>query len=173
MVGYRRNFVVGGTYAFTVTLRDRASTLLTDHIDGLRAGYRRAHEHRPFTTVAICILPNHLHAIWTLPEGDSDYPLRWTHIKMLFVKHLIAQGVNVSINARGEASIWQRRYWEHTIRDERDLQNHLDYLHYNPKKHGLVERVCDWPHSSFHRFAERGVYALDCAAPPHLIEINE
>jgi putative transposase len=112
MVGYRRNFVPGGAYAFAVTLRDRSSRVLVEHIDGLRTAYRRAHTHRPFETVAICVLPDHLHAIWTLPEGDSDYALRWTLIKMLFVKHLAKSSVDVHLNARGEANIWQRsRVW--------------------------------------------------------------
>jgi putative transposase len=109
MVGYRRNFVPGWTYAFAVTLRDRSSRVLVEHIDGLRTAYRRAHTHRPFETVAICVLPDHLHAVWALPDGDSDYALRWTPIKMRFVKHLAKSSVDVHLNARGEANIWQRR----------------------------------------------------------------
>jgi putative transposase len=166
MVLYRRNFVAGGTYAFTVTLRDRSSKLLTDHVDLLRAAYKRTHEHRPFTTVAICVLPDHLHCIWTLPPDDSNYSARWTHIKMLFVKSLDGRGINVERNQRGEANVWQRRFYEHTVRDERDLQTHVDYIHHNPVKHGLVARAADWPHSSIHTFIARGELTRDGAHAP-------
>jgi putative transposase len=123
----------------------------------------------PFRTDAVCLLPNHLHCIWTLPESDSNYSVRWKEIKRLFAKQyleLIGPGGvrNASHLKQGEAAIWQRRFWEHTIKDEEDLRRHIDYIHYNPVKHGLVQNVCDWPWSSFHRYVRKGSYGLDWGA---------
>ncbi len=173
MSGYIRNRELGGTYFFTVNLLERGrNDLLVRNIDSLRDAVRVTRVERPFEIIAWVVLPEHMHAIWTLPDGDADYSTRWAAIKARFSKSIAPDEFqNASRRAKGERGIWQRRFWEHTIRDERDLQNHIDYLHYNPKKHALVERVCDWPHSSFHRFVERGVYALDWAAPPDLIDV--
>ena len=159
MPDYRRNRVAGGTYFFTVNLANRADTLLIAHIDLLRATVRRVRALRPFHIDAWVVLPEHLHAIWTLPAGDADYRSRWQSIKMGFSKG-IATGEprSASRQKRGERGIWQRRFWEHTIRDDRDYAAHMDYAHFNPVKHGLVERVGDWPYSSFHRAVAHGVY---------------
>jgi putative transposase len=166
MVRFRRNLVPGGTYFFTLTLRDRRSNTLTDHVDLLRAAFRAARKRRPFEIVAIAILPEHLHTVMTLPEGDSDYATRWRAIKGGFSRALSRAGVPLEKDSRGEYRLWQRRFWEHTIRDEQDLANHVDYVHYNPVKHGLVSRVSDWPWSSFHRFVRVGWANPDWAAEP-------
>ncbi|WP_323001716.1 REP-associated tyrosine transposase [Denitromonas sp.] len=144
MVRYRRNYVPGGTYFFTVTLRDRRSDWLTRHIDLLRVAIVRTRSHHPFRIDAMVVLPDHLHMIMTLPEGDADYSLRWRRIKALFTRGLQLRG----LATRG---IWQRRFWEHTVRDDDDLQRHVDYIHFNPVKHGHAERPCDWPYSTIHR----------------------
>jgi len=158
---YRRAKVEGGTYFFTVTLADRHSDLLVKEIDRLRRTYRSVADQRPFETIAICILPDHLHAIWTLPEADSDFAQRWSSIKSGFSRGLPAEPRSGSKRARREKGIWQRRYWEHIIRDDADLIRHIDYIHFNPVKHGLVTRVADWPYSSFHRYVERGDLQVD------------
>jgi len=144
MVTYRRNFIAGGSFFFTVNLEDRRLRLLTDHIDQLRAAFRETRERHPFTTEAIVILPDHLHAVWSLPEGDADFATRWRQIKSAFSRSFPAgELISGSRAARSERGIWQRRYWEHTIRDEDDLSRHIDYVHINPLKHGLVKRVKD------------------------------
>jgi len=112
---------------------------------------------------AIVILPDHLHAIWTLPSDDSDFPGRWKRIKAYFTHRLVTAGVPVKLNGNGEYALWQRRFWEHTIRNEVDFVRHVDYVHFNPIKHKLVSRVCEWPYSSFHLYVRRGVLPLDWA----------
>lgn len=156
MVNYRRNFVPGGTYFFTVALHDRGARRLTEHAGELRDAFRRILRDRPFRIQAIVVLPEHLHTVWTLPPGDGDYPGRWKAIKSAFTRSLQKTGHPVPMRDDGSALIWQRHYWEHTIRDTDDLQRHIDYLHFNPVKHGWVERVADWPYSSFHRFVRQG-----------------
>ena len=167
MVDYRRNRVPGGTYFFTVNLLDRRSCLLVEHIDWLREAVRAVKRRRPFQIDAWVVLPDHLHAVWTLPEGDADYSGRWRSIKIAFAKGLpkTERRSAVRLN-KGERGIWQRRFWEHTIRDDADYAAHVDYVHVNPLKHGLVERLADWPYSSFHRAVARGVYHQDWAAAP-------
>src|SRR3984957_11455441 len=162
MTDYRRNFVSGGCYFFTLHLADRRLRLLTDHIDELRAAFRQTRQGHPFTIDAIVVLPDHLHAVWTMPDGDADFATRWRLIKSTFSRSLPrGEPISASRAAKGERGIWQRRYWEHTIRDEEDFERHVDYVHINPLKHGLVMRVRDWPYSSFHRLVERGVYPED------------
>ena len=157
---YRRAKIPGTTYFFTLVTEHRRP-LLIEHIDRLRAAFRHVQEKRPFRMEAIVVLPDHLHTLWTLPEGDSDYSTRWMQIKRKFSSGLSAVPSNPSQASKREKGIWQRRFWEHCIRDELDWRNHLDYIHYNPVKHGLITRVCDWPYSSFHRFVERGWYSED------------
>jgi putative transposase len=163
MVSYRRNFVPGGTYFFTVTLFDRRSSLLVDRIDALRAAFRVARRERPFLIDAIVILPEHLHAIITLPLGDKDFSGRWRRIKGDFSSQLITTGVALPSHGNGQLALWQRRFWEHTIRDHADFERHVDYIHFNPVKHGLVSRVRDWPYSSFHHYVRKGVLPDDWA----------
>ena len=155
MPNYRRAKIEGGTFFFTLTLADRSSDLLVREINRFRRIYGQVQERRPFESVAMCVLPDHLHAIWSLPLGDSDFATRWNLIKSGFTRGLPAALRSPSKIAKREKGIWQRRYWEHVIRDDADLARHVDYIHFNPVKHGLVSRVCDWPHSSFHRYVKR------------------
>jgi putative transposase len=161
MVLYRRNFLAGGTFFFTATLADRRSSALLDHIDLLKRAFRVTRRERPFSIDAAVVLPDHLHVVITLPPDDADYPGRWKRFKSLFTRLVVARGGGIERNRRGEYPLWQRRFWEHTIRDERDLARHIDYIHYNPVKHGLVPVVSDWPHSSFHRYVKTGVLPKD------------
>jgi putative transposase len=161
---YRRADVAGGTYFFTVNLAERKRTLLVDHMDILRAVIQKVKSMHPFRIVAMVILPDHLHAVWTLPVGDCDYPTRWMLIKSGFSRQIPKdERRSESRQAKGERAIWQRRYWEHLIRDERDYEKHVDYIHYNPVKHNYVKWAADWPYSTFHRYVERGLYPLDWA----------
>ena len=138
--------------------------MLTDYIEELRTAFSVTRTAHPFTTEAIVILPDHLHAIWVLPEGDNDFAARWRLIKSAFSRALPkGEWVSESRRSKGERGIWQRRYWEHTLRDERDFVAHADYIHFNPVKHGYVRRVRDWPYSSFHRMMRLGVYPDDWA----------
>lgn len=166
MVMYRRARVPGGTYFFTVTLADRRSRLLTEYVDGLREAFRRTRERRPFTVDAIVVLPDHLHALWTLPPDDGDFAMRWQTIKTHFTQVLHASGLSIPRHRNKEPAVWQRRYWEHVIRDDEDRQRHLDYIHFNPVKHGHVRRVVDWPYSSFHRWVRQGVVTADWGGDP-------
>jgi len=162
MPRYLRARIKGGTFFFTVALADRSCDLLVRHIDLLRHAYSTVQKQLPFETIAICVLPDHLHAVWTLPAEDADFPMRWSRIKSGFSRGLPAASVRSASNiGKREKGIWQRRYWEHVVRDERDLEHHIDYIHFNPVKHGLVARVCDWPHSSFHRYVARGTLTSD------------
>ena len=163
MVRYRRNFIPNGTYFFTVTLTDRQSTVLMDQIDALRSAFRATRLARPFATDAIVILPDHLHAILNLPMDDADFSGRWRSIKGLFSSALIEAGLHSRRRPNGDLALWQRRFWEHTIRDEQDFARHIDYIHFNPVKHGLTQRVCDWPYSSFHRYVQEGLLPVDWA----------
>jgi len=161
MVLYRRNPVPGGTFFFTVTLNDRRASLLIEHPDALRRAFRIARHERPFAIVAIVVLPDHVHAIFNLPPGDADFSGRWRRIKGLFTRALVARGVPLTKNRKGEYPLWQRRFWEHTIRDEADLERHVDYIHFNPVKHGLAASAKDWPYSSFTHFTRRGILPMD------------
>jgi putative transposase len=161
MVGYRRNRVPGGTFFFTVVLEDRRSCLLVEKVAHLRHAFRATRAERPFKVDAIVILPDHLHAILTLPEGDSDFSGRWRKIKSMFSRQAVADGVPAKRNRKGEYSLWQRRFWEHTFRDDLDFARHFDYVHYNPVKHALVARASDWPYSSFHRYVRSGLLPED------------
>jgi REP-associated tyrosine transposase len=164
VTNYRRNFIPGGNYFFTVNLVDRRSRLLTENLGLLRSAFRYARDRHPFTIDAVVVLPDHLHTIWSLPEGDCDFALRWRLIKSVFSRELPrGEPIPESRSNKGERGIWQRRYWEHTLRDERDLERHVDYIHFNPVKHGLVGRVRDWPYSSFHRYVRQGVLPEDWA----------
>jgi putative transposase len=169
---YTRAKVPGGVYFFTVNLAERrGNDLLVRDIAALREAFRLTQRDHPFEMEAVVILPDHLHCLWRLPSHDADFPTRWRLIKARFSR-LIEPGerVSASRSRKGERGIWQRRYWEHVIRDERDYARHMDYIHYNPVKHGLTQCVRGWPHSSFHRLVERGVYPADWAAPAEIGE---
>lgn len=150
MVAYRRYYIKGGTWFFTVNLKDRRSMHLTENIELLRYSVAVVKQHRPFIIDAWVVLPEHLHCIWTRPHNDDDFSSRWRDIKGCFSRTLKRQ------------PLWQPRFWEHAIRDEDDYRRHVDYIHINPLKHGWVTRVIDWPFSTFHRDVQRGLY------PPNL-----
>jgi putative transposase len=138
--------------------------MLVDHLDLLRESLRKVKAVHPFRIDAMVVLPEHLHCIWTLPPGDADYGTRWGLIKAGFSRGVSSpEARSKSRKKRGERGIWQRRFWEHTIRGEQDFQRHFDYIHWNPVKHGLVERVADWPYSTFHRYALQGILPVDWA----------
>ena len=167
MQHYRRNLIPGGTYFFTVNLLDRSSRLLVDEIATLRASVAAARERLPFRIDAWVVLPDHMHCIWTLPPNDADYPARWRMIKARFSRRTADHApVSASRASKGELAIWQRRYWEHTMRDDRDFAAHVDYVHFNPVKHSYVARVADWPYSTFHHHVARGTYPADWGTEP-------
>jgi putative transposase len=159
---YRRYFVPGATYFFTV-VTDRRAALFADEAARRMLGsvIRRCLLRRPLKVVAIVLLPDHLHCLWALPAGDCAYSERWRWIKREFTRDWLACGGIEQprrVSRQRRRGVWQRRFWEHTIRDETDLENHFDYIHYNPVKHGLVQRPRDWPWSSFHRWVRAGHY---------------
>jgi len=164
MSHYRRANDPGAHYFFTVVTDDRRVFLTDEPARGcLRRAWRIVRERRPFQLIALCLLPNHLHCIWKLAEDDADYSTRWASIKAIFTReYLRCGGVdgarNLSHRRRHEAAIWQRRFWEHRIRDQRDFSRHVDYIHFNPVKHGLVTDPSDWPWSTYHRYVREGYY---------------
>lgn len=159
---YRRSRISGGTFFFTVNLADRNNRLLTEHVGVLRETCRKVRQRHPFGIVAMVVLPEHLHAIWTLPPGDRDYPLRWSLIKAGFSHVMMkTERVSESRTYKRERGIWQRRYWEHQIRNQDDLARHVDYIHFNPVKHGHVRSPVEWPYSSIHRYIRKGVVPFD------------
>ncbi|WP_026601525.1 REP-associated tyrosine transposase [Methylomonas sp. 11b] len=165
MPNYRRAFIPGGTWFFTVNLLERKNNdLLVREIDLLRATVRTVRNRYPFQIDAWVVLPEHMHAVWTLPPGDADFSKRWRLIKSRFSRALPKTEYRSNVRKMaGERGIWQRHFWEHCIRDEQDFERHVDYVHVNPLKHGLVTRVKDWPYSSFHRYIEKGVYSANWA----------
>jgi putative transposase len=174
MPDYHRNRVPGGTYFFTVNLLERRERLLVEHIDALRDAVRQVRKKHPFHIDAWVVLPDHTHCVWTLPPGDDDYSSRWKAIKIAFAKALPrTEQLSAVRERKGERGIWQRRFWEHTIRDDSDYAAHVDYVHINPVKHGLVKRVADWPYSSFHRFVKDGIYPLDWAGDVEALNAGE
>lgn len=162
MPNYIRAHVPGGTFFFTLALLDRRKRLLVEHIDLLRESFSQVLRQRPVTIDAIVVLPDHLHCIWTLPPDDDDFSTRWRLIKGRFASGLPRSDLEpMRRAAKHERGIWQRRFWEHVIRDERDFAAHVDYVHFNPVKHGHVQRAADWPYSSFGRWVTRGWYPQD------------
>lgn len=167
MTNYRRVKINGGTYFFTQVTYQRQPWLCTDAARSLlRSAFLKVRDKYPFTVDAIALLPDHLHCIWTLPEGDRDYATRWRLIKSYVTKHGATQinaqaPATASRQKRQEGNLWQRRFWEHWIRDEADFAQHCDYIHYNPVRHGWCDRPIDWQYSSFHRFVTDGIYPMD------------
>ena len=157
MTAYRRLRCPGGSYFFTLALADRGAAHLTRHISDLRCAYAQTLADHPVRTDAIVVLPDHLHAVWTLPPGDSDFSTRWRLIKSRFARRTGLFGPrSASKRAKAERGVWQRRFWEHAIRDEADMTLHLRYCWLNPVKHGLADRAAQWPWSSIHRDIKRG-----------------
>ncbi len=175
MPEYRRIWQPGGTYFFTVTLLQRhGNDLLVRHVEALRAAVRKVRARHPFVIHAWVVLPEHLHCVLELPAGDADYATRWRLIKIAFSQAVPpGEWLSAGRAKRGERGIWQRRYWEHLIRDEADYQAHLDYVHFNPVKHGYVPRAADWPYSTFQRWVAAGVYPTDWAGGESTLECPE
>lgn len=152
---YRRAFVPGGSWFFTVVTCDRRPIFASaDAVDVLRDAFRHVRAKHRFATDAIVVLPDHLHCIWTLPPGEADFATRWR-----LLKTRVTQGLDPAL--RGDGRIWQHRFWEHLLRDEDDFARHVDYIHFNPVKHGLVDSAAEWPHSTFHRYVATGVLPVD------------
>ncbi|WP_107847372.1 REP-associated tyrosine transposase [Litoreibacter ponti] len=163
MTSYRRIKRPGRTYFFTVALAARGSNNLVAHVDALRRAYAVTRAERPFRCDAFVVLPDHLHAMWTMPQDDWDYSTRWRLLKTRFTRSVLATMgaehppyLSASKRRKVERGIWQRRFWEHCIRDERDFETHLEYCWQNPVRHGLVARAAEWPYSSIHRDIRRG-----------------
>jgi putative transposase len=173
---YRRAQTPGGSYFFTVVTYQRRKFLCEpDNVELLRAAFRAVKSDHPFTIDAFVLLPEHLHCIWTLPQDDKDYPIRWNAIKNYFTRrcpgHYKSPPSTAQKRKRAQ-TVWQPRYWEHQIRDDRDFEKHCDYIHWNPVKHGLVFHPSHWPHSSFHRFVNLGIYLPDWTGYPVDVEDN-
>lgn len=154
---YRRVYVPGARYFFTVVTGNRVP-LLIEHIDRLRTSFRLCLSRHPFDIEAIVVMPDHLHTLWRLPDGDADFSTRWMVIKRHFSSGFPHQPVGPSKARKREKGIWQRRFWEHLIRDDNDWRRHVDYIHYNPVKHGVVDKPEDWSHGSYHRAVRNGWY---------------
>lgn len=175
MSTYRRADTPGATYFFTVVTYRRRNILIKPECRViLREEINRVKQQHPFTIDAWVLLPDHLHSIWTLPSGDNNYSKRWGMIKAGFSKRAKSllhrkEWMNESKTRRRESTIWQRRFWEHQIRNHEDYKKHMDYLHFNPVKHGLVKRVVDWPNSTFHRYVKNGIYSEDWCEMPEAI----
>ena len=161
MVMYRRTLQRGGVYFFTATLKNRQSTLLTQHNKQLYYAIKMTQAKYPFKMIAHVILPDHIHCLWELPENDCNYSSRWRMIKSIYVRELKKLSLPIQYNNKGEANIWARRFWEHTIRDDYDLEKHLDYIHFNPVKHGLTAIPSQWPHSSIHAYIKKNIISRD------------
>ena len=163
---YRRAFVPGGSFFFTLVMQGRRPVFASaETVDVLREAFRSVRSTRPFELEAMVVLPDHLHCIWSLPKDDADFATRWRLLKTWFTKHcdpalrLVPDRARA---ARNEQALWQHRYWEHMLRDEIDFARHVEYIHFNPVKHGLVASAMDWPYSSFRQYVEAGVYPPDC-----------
>jgi len=167
---YRRDYTHGASYFFTVVTFQRAPLFSKpDAVAILRAAFHAEMARRPFTIDAIVIMPDHIHAIWTLPPNDADYSIRWRNIKRTFTASIPQEQrpiVFASRQRKQEQAIWQRRFWEHRIRDEKDFNQHIDYIHYNPVKHGKVTRPIDWSYSSIHRFIRETIISPDWGSCP-------
>ncbi len=162
---YRRVIVPGGTFFFTLVTYSRQPILVNEiAVALLREAFRYTLKQHPFTIDACVILPDHMHFLWTMPENDCDYSTRWRLIKSYFSRYFILKSgaeISPSRKIKGEKAIWQRRFWEHIIRDENDFRRHVEYIHFNPVKHGLVDMVVDWPYSSFHQYVRNDLYFAD------------
>ena len=174
MPNYRRAYVPGGTFFFTLKTEHNAPIFSDpEHVKRLGAILRDARAHWPYTTHAIVVLPDHLHAIWSLPSGDTNYSTRWAWIKKEFTRQFLSadgeeQPTSLSRQKNRRRGVWQRRFWEHTIESEADFDAHFDYIHWNPVKHGYVECPGQWQYSSFHRWVSEGAYSHNwgCGSKP-------
>jgi putative transposase len=170
MSNYRRVYIPGGTYFFTLVTYRRQLIFSDDgRVEQLRQSFREVKAKRPFELLAAVVLPNHLHCLWSLPEGDADFSTRWQMVKASFSRCIPAK-----TRKDGAKTVWQPRFYDHCIRDEIDFHKHLDYIHYNPVKHDLVSSPGDWPYSSFVHFVRIGYYASNWGdvAPPDVEDME-
>ena len=167
MSRYRRAKTTGASYFFTVVTYRRQNILCDIPLrTALREAVTKTRQHHPFTIDAWVLLPDHLHCIWTLPEGDADFSMRWSRIKRYVSiatkeRYRNSEWLTDSKKKHRESTLWQRRFWEHRIRDQDDFNQHLDYIHYNPVKHGLCEHPAEWPYSTLHRYVRENVYPIN------------
>ena len=175
---YRRANVKGGTYFFTVVTFKRVKIFTEpENVALLRSSIKEVMQKHPFKIDAFVLLPDHLHCIWSLPQQDSDFSTRWRLIKSYFSRNFDQSNVGwvevrnptndahaASRQKKKEKPVWQRRFWEHLIRDEKDLNQHVEYIHYNPVKHGLTKAPVDWEYTSFHRYVDQGIYDIKWGA---------
>jgi len=178
MSNYRRAKTKGGTYFFTVVSYRRQKILCHENVrQALREGIREVQKTHPFIIDGWVLLPDHLHCIWTLPPDDADFGIRWAMIKRFVTKQCNwlrrSDLMTASKRKRKESTLWQRRFWEHQIRDELDYEKHMDYIHYNPVKHGFTTAVKDWPYSTFHRYVKEGIYDENWAEDAILSIVEE
>ncbi len=165
MSEYRRFYQSGGYYFFTLVTHLRQPFLADPkNVNHLKAAMNKVKIKYPFSLHAIVILPDHLHCLWKLPEGDKDFSTRWRLIKRYF-----SMEMKTSINHRREKTVWQRRFWEHAIRDEDDWLKHINYIHYNPVKHKLAKSPGDWEYSSFNYWVEKGIYTKDWGTTEQIV----
>ena len=176
MTQYRRIYAPGASWFFTVNLTHRLNNrLLVERVDLLREAFLYVKKRKPFDINAVVIMPDHLHCIWTLPEGDVDYSGRWNLLKGYFSRGIPkGEAISQSRSKRRERGLWQRRFWAHMLINQDDFNVHFDYIHWNPVKHGWAEFVRDWPYSSFHYYVDSGVYSIDWGhSGDFSVEINE
>jgi putative transposase len=181
MSQYRRSYVPGGVFFLTLVTYQRIPIFSeVENISLLRKAIAKMRNEKPFDITAAVVLPDHLHFIWSLPPDDSNYSQRVSRLKVLFTRSLLRKrslSVEISPSRRKhrESNVWQRRFWEHTISDEHDLHRHLDYIHYNPVKHGLVSCPHLWEYSSFRKWVKQGKYSLywGCCCENNLAEIPD
>ena len=176
---YRRVYLPGGMYFFTVVTFRRQRFLIDDDVRAaLREGIQFTRQTKPFEIVAWVLLPDHLHCIWRLPPDDTDFSSRWSIIKRIVTQRCgerlnRPEWLNARRRKRQQGTLWQHRFWDHLIRDEDDFNRHMDYIHWNPVKHGLVSKVADWPYSSFHRLVRSGWYAENWGEDITFDDVNE
>ena len=165
MPNYRRTRIAGGTYFFTVVTFRRLPLLASSSaISALRSSFEAVMTRHPFTVEAMVIMPDHLHCIWTLPDGDHDFSTRWRLVKAGFSRacqRSPAEQIPWSLLRKREKDVWQQKLWEHCIRDDMDFNAHCDYIHYNLVKHGLAQSPAEWQHSTFRLFVQAGFYPRD------------
>jgi putative transposase len=170
---YRRARTKGGTYFFTLVTHNRRKFLSApENVALLRSVLKNVMARHPFTIDAMVIMPDHLHALWTLPAGDDNYAIRWSLVKSGFTRvcdESCKGKLSASRVARKQKAVWQHRFWEHEIRDEDDFERHADYIHYNPVKHGYVKTPAEWEYSSFHRYVRDGIYSADWGSGAEMI----
>lgn len=171
---YRRAFTPGGSFFFTVVTEKRRPLLASaQSVDILRNAFRTVRSTRPFAVDAMVVLPDHLHCIWTLPLDDADYAIRWRQIKTWFTKHgdpAWRAEPNRARTMKREQALWQHRYWEHALRNEADFARHVEYIHYNPVKHGYATSAMEWPYSSFQHYVAADIYPADWGQGPLNLE---